>query len=97
MSTNSETSDAQLLDLLRQHGAASIAEMARATGVTATAVRQRLSRLMSQGLIEREIARAGRGRPGHRYSLSEKARRQAGNEFSRPGRGVVGRDSQGQG
>lgn len=81
MSTISETSDARLLDLLRQNGAMSIPQLAEATAVTATAVRQRLSRLMAQGLIERESARAGRGRPSHRYSLSEKARRQVGNNY----------------
>ena len=81
MSTVNETSDGRLLDLLRQRGAMSIADLADATSVTATAVRQRLSRLMAQGLIERDTARAGRGRPSHRYSLTEKARRQAGNNY----------------
>jgi DeoR family suf operon transcriptional repressor len=81
MSTLSETSDAQLLDLLRQRGAMNIAELADAMSVTATAIRQRLSRLMAQGLIDREAARAARGRPSHRYSLTEKARRQAGNNY----------------
>jgi predicted ArsR family transcriptional regulator len=60
----------------------SIAEMVTETSVTATAVRQRLSRLMAQGLVEREAARAGRGRPSHRYSLSEKARLQVGNNYA---------------
>jgi predicted ArsR family transcriptional regulator len=36
---------------------------------------------MAQGLVEREVYRAGRGRPGHRYRLTERARRQAGNNF----------------
>jgi len=82
MSTVSETSDARLLDLLKQRGAMSITELASATAVTATAVRQRLSRLTAQGLIERETTRAGRGRPSHRYSLSEKGRRQSGNNYA---------------
>jgi DeoR family transcriptional regulator, suf operon transcriptional repressor len=82
VSTVSETSDAKLLDLLRQNGAMGISQLASAMSVTATAVRQRLSRLMSQGLIDREAARAARGRPSHRYSLSEKARKQAGNNYS---------------
>lgn len=81
MSTVSETSDARLLDLLKQQGTMSIADLASATAVTATAVRQRLTRLMAQGLIERVTERAGRGRPSHRYSLTEKARRQAGNNY----------------
>jgi DeoR family transcriptional regulator, suf operon transcriptional repressor len=82
MSTASETSDARLLDLLRQRGAMSIAEVADASEVTATAVRQRLTRLISQGLVERDVARTGRGRPSHRYSLTEKARRQVGSNFA---------------
>lgn len=82
MNTASETSDGQLIDLLRRQGPLSIAEMACATEVTATAVRQRLSRLMGQGLVERDLARQARGRPSHRYSLSEKARRQLGSNYA---------------
>lgn len=82
MSTPSETSDGQFIDLLRARGPMSVADLSAVCDVTATAVRQRLTRLMSQGLIEREAQRAGRGRPSHRYSLTEKARRQAGNNFA---------------
>ena len=82
MSTASETSDGRLLELLRQRGAMTIAEMAHASDVTATAVRQRLTRLIGQGLIARDVARAARGRPSHRYSLTEKARRQVGSNFA---------------
>jgi predicted ArsR family transcriptional regulator len=60
----------------------SVAEAAKAAGVTATAIRQRLNRLMKQGMIERVTQRHGRGRPEHRYSLTEKARRQSGNNYS---------------
>ena len=67
MSTATETSDSQLLELLRRRGAMSVTELAAATDVTATAVRQRLTRLTGQGLIQREASRAGRGRPSHRY------------------------------
>ena len=82
MSTPTETSDGQLLELLQQRGAMSVTELATASEVTATAIRQRLTRLMGQGLIAREAARNGRGRPSHRYSLTEKARRQVGNNFA---------------
>jgi predicted ArsR family transcriptional regulator len=77
-----ETSDGGLLSLLRQHGPSSIAELISAMGVTATAVRQRLVRLMADGLIERQTSKPPRGRPCHKYSLTEKARRQAGSNFS---------------
>ncbi|MBX3414385.1 MAG: MarR family transcriptional regulator [Pirellulales bacterium] len=82
MHTTPETSDAQLLDLLRTEGARTVVELTTAMRVTPTAVRQRLARLQQQGLVEREISRAGRGRPRHRYSLTELARRRAGNNFA---------------
>ena len=80
--TTTATSDGQLLDLIRRNGEMSVSQVAQATAVTATAVRQRLTRLMGQGLVERAASPAGRGRPRHRYSLTEKARRQVGNNFS---------------
>ena len=82
MSTATETSDRQLLDLLGQRGALSVSQMVRATGVTATAVRQRLNRLLGQRLIQREVSRTGRGRPSHRYSLTEKGRHETGSNFA---------------
>lgn len=87
MSNSCETSDGRLLDLLRSRGPLNIAEMAEAGGVTATAVRQRLTRLMDQGLVQREAMKknpgsAGRGRPEHRYSLTEKAVRLSGNNYA---------------
>ena len=82
MSTITETSDSHLLDLLRSQGPLGISELVAETEVTATAVRQRLSRLIGQGLIERTAVRQSRGRPGHRYSLTEKGRRQGGSNFA---------------
>lgn len=82
MSNSCETSDARLLDLLRTHGSLSVTEAASATAVTATAVRQRLNRMMKQGLVQREKNARGRGRPQHRYSPTEKAKRQAGNNYA---------------
>ena len=77
-----ESSDIGILDLLRKAGPLGVRELARATSVTATAVRQRLTRLMAQKLVDRELARAGRGRPSHRYRLTEKGRRQTGANFA---------------
>ncbi len=51
-------------------------------GVTATAVRQRLVRLLSQGDIERHTEKLTRGRPLHRYGLTEQGRRRAGANFA---------------
>jgi predicted ArsR family transcriptional regulator len=77
-----EFSDERLLELMRSRGAVSIAEAIEAGGVTATAVRQRLTRLMGNGLVERSTEKRGRGRPVHRYKLTEKARRQSGNNYA---------------
>jgi predicted ArsR family transcriptional regulator len=71
-----------LLDLVRVAGPLSISELSDAMEVTATAVRQRLTRLMNNALIERDVVRAGRGRPRHRYWLTEKGLRQTGSNFT---------------
>lgn len=81
MLSNHETSDDGLLDLLRKQGALSVAQMARETQVTATAVRQRLTRLLAGGEVERTTEKSGRGRPIHRYEITEKGRRKSGNNF----------------
>jgi predicted ArsR family transcriptional regulator len=65
-------SDQQLIDLLRSQPAMSIGQLVDGMGVTATAVRQRLTRLMALGLIVRSPAIEGRGRPSHLYQLTEK-------------------------
>jgi predicted ArsR family transcriptional regulator len=76
-----ETSDKAVLDFLRREGAVTIGALVAEMGVTATAVRQRLQRLMADGLIQRQAERKGRGRPNHRYSLTEKGERAAGTNF----------------
>lgn len=82
MNAEIESSDVALLDLLRKDGPLGVAQLAKAMQVTATAVRQRLTRLLRQGDIERFAERAGRGRPVHRYGLTQKGRRRAGANFA---------------
>ncbi|HEY4760613.1 MAG TPA: hypothetical protein VIH42_08545 [Thermoguttaceae bacterium] len=82
MSIESPSSDADFLDLLRSTGPLSVAELAGAMEVTPTAVRQRLTRLMSQEVIQREAIRNGRGRPKHRYWLTDKGLRMTGSNFT---------------
>lgn len=77
-----ESSDVALLDLLRKRGPLSVAQLGSAMQVTATAVRQRLVRLLTRGDIERTTQRVSRGRPFHRYALTEKGRRRAGANFA---------------
>ena len=82
MSSETATSDVGVLDILRKSGPASVAQLAAAMDVTATAVRQRLTRLLAQGDIERTTERTSRGRPVYRYGLTEKGRRRAGANFA---------------
>ena len=82
MAVETESSDVALLDLLRKHGSLSVAQLKAAMQVTATAVRQRLVRLLARGDIERHAERMSRGRPLHRYALTEKGRRRAGSNFA---------------
>jgi len=82
MSLEAESSDVALLDLLRKHGQLSVAQLKLSMQVTATAVRQRLVRLLAQGDIERHTERMSRGRPVHRYALTEKGRRRSGANFA---------------
>ncbi len=77
-----EQSDAGLMDLLRESGTLGVSDLATAMQVTATAIRQRLSRLMAEGLIERQLTKAARGRPSHRYRLTDKGIRQSGSNFA---------------
>lgn len=66
--------DRTLIELLRTHAEMSIGQLENSLGVTATAVRQRLNRLMGMGLIKRKQSIEGRGRPVHLYILTEKGR-----------------------
>lgn len=79
------SSDAALIDLLRADSGLGINELASALGVTATAVRQRLDRLIRSGLVEKSAAPAGarrpRGRPAHAYALTSKGRQLGGDNF----------------
>jgi DeoR family transcriptional regulator, suf operon transcriptional repressor len=74
--------DVAILDLLRKRDAMTVTELAHAMEVTATAVRQRLGRLLAQGYIERAATKAARGRPSHHYSLTTKGRRKTGANFA---------------
>jgi predicted ArsR family transcriptional regulator len=56
--------------------------LVRESGVTATAVRQRLNRLMREGLVQRSEQREGRGRPHHSYALTERAHAMLGQNYT---------------
>src|SRR3954452_4382060 len=77
-----ESSDRVLLEVLQRNGAVTISVLVAEMGGTATAVRQRLQRLMADGLVERHAEKKGRGRPNHRYSLTEQWERSAVTNFA---------------
>lgn len=77
------TVDRELLEAMRgiDHSAGDsfgIGLLTEQLGVTATAVRQRIERLLEMGLIEREKIVHGRGRPIYQYRLTVKGHRRSG-------------------
>jgi predicted ArsR family transcriptional regulator len=77
-----ESSDRPLLDLIRRHGPLTVEEMTAHLKVTATAVRNRLSRLVEAGLIDRESRSGGRGRPKHTYQASAETHKRLGQNYA---------------
>jgi predicted ArsR family transcriptional regulator len=80
--TDALSADRPLLDLIRRQGPLTVAAMADDLGVTATAVRNRLSRLIESGLVERQSENHGRGRPRHTYQASVEAHRKLGQNYT---------------
>jgi predicted ArsR family transcriptional regulator len=70
--------DTQLLRALGDGRTRGVGELIESLGVTATAVRQRLERVLAAGLIERQKMVSGRGRPSFEYRLTDKGRWCAG-------------------
>ena len=70
--------DRELLIAMRSGEALGVGELTEKLGVTATAVRQRIERLLELGLIDREKIVAGRGRPTYQYRLTVVGHRRAG-------------------
>lgn len=70
------------MDLLRRSGGMGVQDLTAAMKVTATAVRQRLNRLMAAGLVRRSTKGTGRGRPSHQYELTERGLQQTGSNFA---------------
>ncbi|MBM4022397.1 MAG: MarR family transcriptional regulator [Planctomycetes bacterium] len=73
--------DAAVIDLLRLRDGLGVGDLAESLGVTATAVRQRLERLMRSGLVERSTVSRPRGRPAHAYRLTDSGRKVGGDNF----------------
>ncbi len=82
MKTALEQNDREFLNELHRLGAATVQEICAKIGVTATAVRQRLSRLQSLELVTREMQRKGRGRPHYVYRVTNSGLRELGDNYA---------------
>jgi len=82
MSSGIMDSDVTILDVLRKQGLQTVTQLSDVLSVTGTAVRQRLTRLLAEGYIERTAVRPERGRPYHQYALTTKGRRRSGQNFA---------------
>ncbi|MBA3314945.1 MAG: MarR family transcriptional regulator [Planctomycetota bacterium] len=81
-STRLDTADRDFLRRLHRHDAATIQELCDELGVTATAVRQRMGRLVAARFVVRREVHEGRGRPHHVYSVSERGLRELGDNYA---------------
>jgi predicted ArsR family transcriptional regulator len=81
-SGNVRSVDRELLSAMPPGNSVSIEDLIEALDVTATAVRQRIERLLDRGLIEREKIVSGRGRPKYRYRITDAGRRACGADSS---------------
>ena len=61
----------EVVRILHDRGASSVAEVAEEVGVSAGAVRRHLDLMIAEGLVEQRLERQPRGRPVTRYFLSE--------------------------
>jgi DeoR family suf operon transcriptional repressor len=64
---------AEVLRLIQRQGSASIKELEAALGVTTTAVREQVDRLLREGFLQATRVRGEIGRPYYVYSLTPKA------------------------
>jgi predicted ArsR family transcriptional regulator len=78
----SESSDRELLDLIRRSGPLTVADMTEGLGVTGTAIRNRLARLLGSGMVVRQAEHQGRGRPRHTYQVSVEAQKRLGQNYT---------------
>lgn len=81
MRVSLDRSDQKFLEQLHRLCGGTVQEICDEVGVTATAIRQRLSRLEGHHLIVREVVRAGRGRPHHVYRVSDAGLRHLGENY----------------
>lgn len=76
-----DRNDQKFLEQLHRMCGGSVQEICLTVGVTATAVRQRLTRLEGDELVVRETVKSGRGRPRHVYRVSDAGLRHLGENY----------------
>ena len=76
-----EHDDREFLADLRKSGGATVQALCERQRVTATAIRQRLTRLQALGLISREASKGERGRPSHTYVVTTEGLRHLGDNY----------------
>ena len=77
-----DANERQFLGQLHRLETATVQALCVDQGVTATAVRQRLTRLQGLGLVSRDVIRNGRGRPSHAYRLTQAGLKELGDNYS---------------
>ena len=82
MKNSLDPNDREFLAQLNRLDSGTVQEICAELGVTATAVRQRLTRLLGKRLVDRKIQRSGRGRPKHVYHVTETGLRQLGENYA---------------
>jgi len=76
-----DTRDREILEYLHQSDGADVQALCDLLGVTRTAVRQRISRLESAGLIVSDLQGQGRGRPRHVYRVTSEGLHALGENY----------------
>lgn len=79
-SSSLSSTERQFLEWIHD-GEATVRALCDVSGVTATAVRQRLARLESLGFVLRHATSHGRGRPFHSYEVTSQGLRQLGENY----------------
>ena len=80
MSSVPDQGEISFLRTLQRLQPAGVQELIEAVGVTATAVRHRLTRLQERGWVDRVTFKRDRGRPSHQYRLTASGVRALGDE-----------------
>ncbi len=77
-----DAADLDFLRRLQRRESGTVQDLCDELSVTATAIRHRLSRLVSAGYVSKCLIRAGRGRPRHEYAITERGLRELGDNYS---------------